>query len=171
MPMSDKGELTTVPCVRFTRILPGPIEKVWAHLTDTRLLPAWFGDDSSIEPRQGGAVRLMGGHVRGVVTQWQPPNKLAYSWNVFGPDDAPDAISAYPESYPTFALATRAGEVVLDVVHFPVLERFVPQNAMGWHTMLDMVTAVLHGRPVQPRSVYAARNAALYGVDLSNLER
>src|SRR3569832_2713540 len=82
--MSARGEMTKVPCVTFTRTLPGPIEKVWAHITDTKLLPAWFGDYSTIEPRQGGRVSLMGGHIRGVVTQWQPPKKLVYTWNVFG---------------------------------------------------------------------------------------
>ncbi len=38
----------------------------------------------------------MGGHIRGVVTQWQPPGRLAYTWNVYNPGDA---VSSYPESY------------------------------------------------------------------------
>jgi uncharacterized protein YndB with AHSA1/START domain len=169
--MSEKGNLSSVPCVTFTRILPGPIEKVWAHLTDTKLLPAWFGDDSTIEPRQGGIVRLMGGHIRGTVTQWQPRRKLIYTWNVFNPADPADAVSAYPESYPTFELEQRGQDVVLTFTHFPVLERFVPQNAMGWHTMLDILTATVTGKPVEDRMVYARKNAALYGVDLNNLAR
>ena len=168
---SDKGALMTVPCVRFTRVLRGPIERVWAFITEPKHLPAWFGDASSIEPRVGGRVSLMGGHIRGVVTQWQPPKKLVYTWNVFGPDDAADAVSAYPESYPTFELAADASDVRLTFTHFPVLERFVPQNAMGWHTMLDILEAGLHGKPVQERRIYSQRNAALYGVDLNNLQR
>jgi uncharacterized protein YndB with AHSA1/START domain len=168
---SGRGEMSSVPCVTFTRSLPGPIEKVWAHITDTTLLPAWFGADSTIEPRQGGRVSLMGGHIRGVVTQWQPPRKLVYTWNVFGPDDAADAVSAYPESYPTFALEPRGGDVVLTFTHFPVLERFVPQNAMGWHTMLDIIEAVVRTGRSEERGVYAQKNAALYGVDLSDLQR
>jgi len=169
--MADAGEMTKVPCVRFKRTLPGSIEKVWAHITDTKLLPAWFGDDSSIEPRQGGRVSLMGGHIRGTVTQWQPPKKLVYTWNVFGPDDAADAVSAYPESYPTFALEARGSEIVLTFTHFPVLERFAPQNAMGWHTMLDILEAVVRTGKSEERRVYTQKNAALYGVDLNNLAR
>jgi uncharacterized protein YndB with AHSA1/START domain len=157
--------------VTFTRALPGPIDKVWAHITDTRLLPAWFGDNSTIEPRQGGHVSLMGGHIRGVVTQWQPPKKLVYTWNVFGPDDAADAVSAYPESYPTFELEAHGSEVVLTFMHFPVLERFVPQNAMGWHTMLDILEAGVRGQGAEERRVYSLKNAALYGVDMNNLQR
>ena len=169
--MNAKGEMSTVPCVRFTRTLPGPIERVWSFIAQSDRLPAWFGAESSIEPRQGGRVSLMGGHICGVVTQWQPPKKLVYTWNVFGPDDPPDAVSAYPESYPTFALETRGSEVVLTFTHFPVLERFVAQNAMGWHTMLDILDAALRGERIEERQVYMKKNAALYGADLNNLTR
>lgn len=169
--MEQKGRVSKVPCLTFRRLLPGPIEKVWSHLTDTRLLPGWFGAESSIEPRQGGTVRLMGGHIRGIVTQWQPPRKLIYTWNVFDAGDGPDAVSAYPESYPTFELEPHGTDVQLTFMHLPVLDRFVPQSAMGWHTMLDMLDAALNGLPVDEKGVHMQRNAALYGVDLSGLQR
>lgn len=47
--MSERRDLTTVPCVKFTRELPGPMRRC-AHLTEPSLLPSWFGDESSIEP-------------------------------------------------------------------------------------------------------------------------
>jgi uncharacterized protein YndB with AHSA1/START domain len=170
--MENQGEVSNVKCLTFRRLLPGPIEKAWAHLTDTALLPAWFGEESSIEGRQGGVVRLMGGHIRGVVTQWQPPKKLIYTWNVFDPKDGPDAVSAYPESYPTFELEPRErNEVALTFTHFPILERFVPQSAVGWHTMLDILIAALNGEAMEERSVYMRKNAELYNVDLNNLAR
>ena len=170
--MSDgKGELNRVPSVRFERVLPGPIERVWSFIAETGRLPAWFGTDSTIEPRQGGRVSLMGGHIRGVVTQWQPPKKIVYTWNVFNPGDPPDAVSAYPESYPTFELETRGADVHLTFMHFPVLDRFVPQNAMGWHTMLDILEAGLCGGRIEARTLYMEKNAALYGVVLANLQR
>ena len=160
-----------MPGVRFERILPGPIERVWEHLTNTQLLHAWFGEKSNIEPRQGGAVRLLDGHVRGTVTQWRPPHFLSYTWNVFSPDDAPDAFSAYPESYLTLTLQPQGEKVLLTLTHLPVLERFAKQNAMGWHTFLDILTDTLAGRKVHPRREYSVRNAARYGVDLNNLQR
>ena len=169
--MENKGEVSSVNCLTFRRHLPGSVEKVWAHLTDTALLPAWFGEDSSIEGRQGGMVRLMGGHIRGVVTQWQPPKKLVYTWNVFDPQDEPDAVSAYPESYPTFELEPQGNKVILTFTHFPIPERFVPQSAMGWHTMLDILIATLSGKNIEERSVYMQKNAELYNIDLNNLTR
>jgi uncharacterized protein YndB with AHSA1/START domain len=161
----------TLPGVRIERLLPGPIERVWEHLTNTRLLQAWFGDNSHIEPRQGGVVRLMDGHIRGVVTQWRPPQKLSYTWNVFAPGDPPDAISAYPESYLTLTLERQGDGVLLVLNHLPVLERFEKQNAMGWHTFIDILSDTLEGAKVRTRPEYMTRNAARYGVDLNNLQR
>jgi uncharacterized protein YndB with AHSA1/START domain len=113
----------------------------------------------------------MDGHVRGIVTQWQPPHRLSYTWNVFAPGDPPDAVSAYPESYLTLTLQPQGDNVLLVLTHLPVLERFEKQNAMGWHTFLDILTDTLGGRKVLTRQEYVARNAARYGVDLNNLAR
>jgi uncharacterized protein YndB with AHSA1/START domain len=159
------------PGVRMERLLPGPIERVWEHLTNTRLLDAWFGAKSNIEPRQGGAVRLMDGHIRGTVTQWQPPHRLSYTWNVFAPGDSLDAAAAYPESYLILTLEPRGDNVLLVLTHLPVLERFEKQNAMGWHTFLDILTDTLAGQKVRTRQDYMVRNAARYGVDLNNMQQ
>lgn len=166
--MSDLGQAFHVPAVRFARVLPGPVERLWAHLTECGKLSGWYGDDGEIEPREGGAVRMLGGHIRGVVTQWKPHRRLTYTWNVFGPgeDESP-----YPESYLSFELEPRGDAVALTLVHLPVLERFERQNMMGWHTFLDMLAQALAGRPAEPRAAYMQRNGALYGVDLANLQR
>jgi len=166
--MSDLGQSFRVLAVRFERDLPGPTERVWEHLTDCSKLAGWFGDDGNIEPREGGAVRFMGGHVRGVVTQWKPQRRLAYTWNVFDPDETE---SPYPESYLTFELEPRGGDVRLTLVHLPILERFEKQNMMGWHTYLDMLGAAVRAQTVEPRATYMQRNAVLYGIDLNSIQR
>jgi uncharacterized protein YndB with AHSA1/START domain len=171
LPHDASASFLKMPGVRFERLLPGPIERVWDHLTNTRLLPAWFGERSEIEPRQGGAVRLLDGHIRGTVTQWQPPHRLSYTWNVFGPGDPADAVSAYPESYLTLTLQPQGDQVLLVLTHLPVLERFEKQNAMGWHTFLDILCDTLGSANVRTRKEYTMRNSARYGVDLNNLER
>jgi uncharacterized protein YndB with AHSA1/START domain len=160
-----------LPGVKLERLLSGPITRVWDHLTRPELLPAWFGERSSIEPRVGGAVRLMDGHIRGTVTQWVPPHRLSYTWNVFGPGDAPDALSAYPESYLTLTLEARGEQVLLRLDHMPVLERFEKQNAMGWHTFVDILADTLTQQPPRPRRDYMLGNAERYGVDPGNLQK
>ena len=165
------AEFLKMPGVRLERILPGPIERVWDHVTNTRLLSAWFGEHSDIEPRQGGAVWLMSGHVRGIVTQWRPPHCLSHTWNVFASDDSAEAASAYPESYLTLTLESSGDRVLVILQHMPVLERFEKQNAMGWHTFLDILEDAVAGRVVRARKEYMVRNSALYAVDLNNLQR
>ncbi len=165
--MNGEAQFQRVPTVRFERLLPGPIERVWEFLTDPRRLPGWFGE-AEIEPRAGGVVRMMGGHVRGVVTIWNPPRRLTYTWNVFSPGEGE---SPYPESYVSFELQPRGDEVLLILTHVPVLKRFEKQNAMGWHTFLDMLSAAIRGDAVEAREAYMRRNAERYGVDLSHLAR
>jgi uncharacterized protein YndB with AHSA1/START domain len=140
---------------------------VWEYLATAEHLPGWFGD-GVIEPRVGGAVTLMKGQIRGTVTRWRANKQLAYSWNVFSPGEEE---STYPESYVTLDLEARGDSVLLRLTHFPVLERFEMQNAMGWHSYLDMLGAAVRGDRVEERSVYMRRNAALYDIDLSNLVR
>lgn len=165
--MKDKGEISSVGQVRFERLLPGPIERVWDFLTRTELLPTWFGE-GTIEPRVGGEVRLMGGHIRGTVTQWQPPRKLVYTWNVFSPGEE---VSAYPESYLTLELSPEGEHVRLTLTHLPIPERFQKQTSMGWHTFLDIVESGVRGEEPQSRETYFKVNAELYGVDMENLAK
>jgi uncharacterized protein YndB with AHSA1/START domain len=167
---AELGKSAKVLSVEFERIVAGPIERVWRHLTETTLLPGWFGN-GMIEPKLGGRVHLMDGHIRGVVTLWQPPQRLSYTWNVFAPVDGPDAVSAYPQSYLSFALETRDDNVLLRLTHLPILDRFEKQNMMGWHTFLDMLTTTLGGEKAEERPFYMKKNAALYGVDMNNLVR
>lgn len=160
--MSDGAQFTHAHMVRFERHLPCLPAQAWQFLTDPGRLPSWYGD-GRIEPRVGGAVSLMGGHIRGVVTQWQPPGRLAYTWNVYNPGDA---TSPYPESYVILTLSPRVEGTIFTLEHLPVLESFVKLNAMGWHTFIDMVDAAVRGEPVQGRDHYIAQNARQYGVDL-----
>ncbi len=166
--MNDLGNTFHVLAVGFERVLPGPADRVWRHLTECDKLSAWFGADGMLEPREGGKVSFMAGHVRGIVTQWRPPRRLVYTWNVFSPGQLE---SPYPESYLTFDLEEHGAEVRLTLTHFPILQRFEKQNSMGWHTFLDILGATVRGEPVEPRGEYMKRNAARYGVDLNNLQR
>src|SRR5262245_4871155 len=107
--MDENPQFKRVPSVRFERLIPGPVERVWDYLVDTERLPGWFGD-ATIEQHEGGAVSLMGGHIRGVVTRWLPGRRLAYTWNVFAPGQDE---SDYPESYVTFELSAQDEDVLL----------------------------------------------------------
>lgn len=163
----NKGKVVEEAAIRFERSLPAPIQKAWAYLTKPAHLSGWYGE-AEIEPREGGKVVLMGGHIRGVVTAWQPEQLLAHTWNVFQPGES---VSGYPVTYLEFALSGDGATTRLTLTHRPVPARMQPQTMMGWHTFLDMLDAGVRTEPAQPRSHYMQKNAALYGVDLNNLEK
>ena len=164
--MSARGEIVAENAVRFTRMLAATPERVWQFLTEPSRLPEWHGE-GAIEPREGGAVSLMGGHIRGVVTAWRPQSLLAYTWNVFEPGEAQ---SKWPGSYLELALEAKSSETRLTLIHRPIPPAMQNQTMMGWHTMLDLVEAGLSGE-FPKRSDVFPKNAAQYGVDLSNLKR
>ena len=161
-----KGEVIAESAVRFVRELDAPPEKTWAFLTEADRLPEWYGD-GVIEPREGGAVSLMGGHIRGVVTGWRPGKFLAYTWNVFQPNQD---VSAWPISYLELVLEAAGGGSRLTLTHRPIPEPMQKLTMIGWHTMLDLIGDGLQGR-FPPRTEVMPRNATLYGVDLNALKR
>jgi uncharacterized protein YndB with AHSA1/START domain len=165
--MSHDAQFTHAHMVRFERSIEATPDKVWSVLTNVRRLPGWYGG-GIIEPRVGGKVELMGGHIRGTVTRHQSSRKLAYSWNVFSPGEQE---SSFPESYLTLELAPTDARTLLTLTHLPVLEQFVKLNAMGWHTFLDMVEDASRDAAVAPRETYMKRNAERYGVDISRLPK
>jgi len=156
-----KGEVIAESAVRFVRQFDAPAAKIWALLTDNALLPEWYGA-GTIEPREGGKLSLMGGHIRGVVTGWRPEKFLGYTWNVFQPGEK---LSAWPVSYLEFTLDGSR----LTLIHRPVPTAMQSQTMMGWHTMLDMIAHALKGE-FPPRTEVMPRNAEIYGVDLKALK-
>ncbi|MES2471722.1 MAG: SRPBCC domain-containing protein [Pseudomonadota bacterium] len=156
-----KGEIIAESAVRFVRSLDAPPEKIWSFLTESQLLPEWYAD-GRIEPREGGAMSLMGGHIRGVVTGWRPNQFLAYTWNVFSPGETQ---SRFPISYLEFTLE----ESRLTLIHRPIPDAMQKQTMMGWHTMLDLMDAGLRGIFPKRAEIFPT-NAALYGVDINKLQ-
>jgi len=77
--------------IRFVRLIPRPIEKVWAALTIPERLEAWLGERADLDLRIGGRyIVWFPGHgndgVFGTITDYDPPRLLAYDWNG-GPGD------------------------------------------------------------------------------------
>jgi uncharacterized protein YndB with AHSA1/START domain len=70
--------------MRLERLLPGPIERVWDHLTRPENVKRWLANDISLEGKVGGEVTLEledGAVVTGTVTRYEPPHAIAYTWD------------------------------------------------------------------------------------------
>lgn len=144
--------------VRFERLLPGPIERVWSFLVAPERLATWLAG-GVLEPRVGGRVELVfrhaelsrdrappppryatyeEGHVlRGTVTVWAPPRRLAYTW----------AEGSGRSSEVTFELEPVGESVRLVLTHRRLDGRDARVSvASGWHAHLSILRDRLEGR-------------------------
>jgi uncharacterized protein YndB with AHSA1/START domain len=166
------GEFLSRGEVRLTRLLPGPIERVWAYLTDPAKRARWFAGGIT-ELRAGGKAEFAMHHVNlapgetppekykhvhdpgvkfeGRVLRCEPPRLLVFT---FGGDD----------SEVTFELTPEGRQVLLVLTHRAKGEDLPEMNnfSTGWHTHLTMLVALLEGTPPPPFWGTHARLTAEY---------
>ena len=159
--MDEFGRVVADGTVRFERLLPGPVERVWRYLTDPEKRGAWLAP-GPMELHPGGRVELRfrhadlsprrepiperfqqwegGATVRGRITQCEPPRLLAYTW-----------AEESGESEVTFELSPRGEDVLLVVTHRRLDGReLVVGVSGGWHVHLAILADVLQGREPAP---------------------
>jgi uncharacterized protein YndB with AHSA1/START domain len=149
------GELIEPTTLKIQRLLPGPIERVWAYLTDSDLRRQWLAsgemdlqpdapfeltwhndelsDPPGQKPEGFGSEHTM----QSVITELEPLRKLAFTWNTTG------GVS--------FELQPKGSDVLLTVVHHRLPDRnMLLMVAAGWHAHLDVLVARANGRPPAP---------------------
>ena len=158
----DYGQVTGPGSVRFERVLPGPIERVWTYLTEPDKRGKWLAK-GPMELRVGGAVELEfhhadlspepdappekyrkhegGSTMHGRVTTSDPPRLLSYTW---GEENGPDTEV-------TFELTPRGQDVLLVLTHRRLADSDAMQSVSGgWHAHLGILADVLEGRTPRP---------------------
>lgn len=158
----DYGQVTGPGSVRFERVLPGPIERVWAYLTEPDKRGKWLAK-GAMELRVGGAVELEfrhadlspepdaapekyrkyegGSTMHGRITACDPPRLLSYTWGE----------ETGPETEVTFELTPRGRDVLLVLTHRRLADSEAMQSVSGgWHTHLGILADVLEGRTPRP---------------------
>ncbi|MBF6145795.1 SRPBCC family protein [Nocardia nova] len=154
--MSDYGEVVEPGTVRIERLLPGPIERVWAYLTDIDKRATWLAG-GLLEQVTGGRVEhifriheltgegdpaAVADRRHGEVLEWDPPHLLRHTWSSGG---------GLADSEVTFALEQVADKVCLTVTHRRLPTRGeVLDIAAGWHTHLDILHARLAASAPDP---------------------
>lgn len=147
--------------VRLERTLPGPIERVWAYLTESEKRAKWFAA-GPMELRPGGEITFHfqnsklapgsepvpekykeceGMTSTGRVIRCEPPHLLSFMWGEEQGD----------ESEVTFELTDRNGEVFLVLTHRRLRNRSeLISVAGGWHVHVGILIDVLNGREPKP---------------------
>jgi len=164
--------------VRFERLLPGPLERVWAYLTESDKRAKWFAG-GEWELRVGGRAELHFDHASlssdklppekykdkgkgspkfaGRITRYEPMRVLAHTmmW------DSGDTEV-------TYELTPRGKDVLLTIVHRNLKGRDLVVSIMsGWDTHTGILADVLNG--VEPRPFWTthARLEKEYGPTVS----
>ncbi len=156
--MNARGVVIAPGTIRFERLLPGPIERIWDYLTEPDKPARWFCG-GAMEPRVGGRFELEFDHRRisdhpeappapfavmaegirfeGRITAWDPPHRLAYVW----------IEGAFEESEVTFELTAAGERVRLVVTHCGLGDAGRVSASAGWHTHLDILEDDLGAQP------------------------
>ena len=162
--MNDYGELLDANTVRFERLLPGPLERVWAFLTESDKRAQWLcGGD--IETTAGGHVDMHFHNLSisarskddmprpekykdqpekmsfaGSVTRCEPMRLVEHTWEF----EDENSLVRYE--------LTEEGDKVRLVLTHTRLETsdIVLSVSGGWHTHLNILEDVLAGRALRP---------------------
>ncbi|MEZ2443518.1 SRPBCC family protein [Chitinophaga sp. RCC_12] len=169
--MEKTGQILSPGTIRFERNLPGPIEKVWAYLTESEKRGKWLAS-GEMELFEGGKVHLHflhqelsplpdnipekyrdmkdGHHFTGTVLKVESPRLLAFTWE--------------GGSEVTMELAEKDDRVLLTLTHRKLADDVKTRSSVGggWHTHLDILIANLEGVTPPPFWSTHTRLAALY---------
>jgi len=160
--MNEYGELLDESTVRFERLLPGPIERVWSYLTESEKRAQWLcGGD--VETAVDGHVDMHFHNVSlssdediprpekykdnpermsfvGKVTRCEPPHVLEHTWE-FGEES----------SQVCYELTAQGDKVSLVLTHRRLDSTdTVLSVSGGWHTHLNVLVDVLDGNKPRP---------------------
>jgi uncharacterized protein YndB with AHSA1/START domain len=149
------GAITESATLTIQRMLPGPMERVWAYLTESDLRRKWLAagemqmevgaqvelvwrnDELTSPPGQRPAGFSDEHRMECRITELDPPRRLAITWGSTG------GVS--------FELAPRGDKVLLTVVHRRLPDRATMLNVgAGWHTHLDLLVARIAGDTTAP---------------------
>jgi len=148
--MSDLATIADRSALTFVRHFPGPIERVWAFLTDPKLLAEWLLG-GVVADRVGGEVTFEIG-ATGRITAYEPPHLLEYTWSE---EDA--SFGPVVDSLIRWELSKEGSGVRLTLTHSRLPEIEVLGHGAGWHTFLQRLSACFDGREPEPVNELFAR--------------
>jgi len=149
------GALIEPATLKIERLLPGPIERVWAYLTESDLRRQWLAA-GQMELKAGAAFEFVWRNdeltdppgqrppgfgdehrMQSRITEVDPPRKLAITWQGSG--------------NVTFELQPMGNKVLLTVIHRRLPDRAtLLKVGAGWHMHLDVLVARANGDEPAP---------------------
>jgi uncharacterized protein YndB with AHSA1/START domain len=158
--MTDYATALAADTVRLERSLPGPIERIWAYITESDKRQTWLAY-GPMDLHEGGRVELTWENdklstdddptpadhskakvhtLKAKVLACEPPRLLSFTWG-----EEPEG------SFVTFELTPKGERVDLVVTHSRLSDRKGKVGVSGgWHAHLGLLEDVLEGRKKRP---------------------
>ncbi|MFC4104089.1 SRPBCC family protein [Paenibacillus xanthanilyticus] len=136
---------------RFERRFRHEAQDVWAMLTDNEKLTQWFGELRVEELREGGAMLFDmgdGAFERMTIMAMTPQAVLEYEW---GEDRVRFELEPQDE-----------GSSLILIETIGTVTAHTARDLAGWQVCLDVIAALLDGRPIPQRKEEWARQYAEY---------
>jgi uncharacterized protein YndB with AHSA1/START domain len=152
---SAYGHLTGPAELTIQRLLPGPIERVWAYLTESDLRKQWLAsgdmkmsvgapfefvwrnDELSNPPAKRPEGFSEEHRMQSEIIEVDPPRMITFAWA--------------PRGEVTFELNPQGSKVLLTVIHRRISDRVnTLKVSAGWHTHLDVLVARLNNDEPKP---------------------
>lgn len=153
--LEKDGVLLDASTIRFERLLPGPIERVWAYLTESDKRKQWFAA-GDYELKKGGKAHLFFQHKNISKPGTQAPEQFrkmheeGHRWDGKILDIEPPRMLTMTfgeHSEVTYELSEQAnGEVLLTLTHRKLTEGDLKNVSPGWHAHLAILGDVLNNR-------------------------
>ncbi len=153
--LDKDGVLLDASTIRFERLLPGPIERVWAYLTESDKRRQWFAA-GEYELREGGKANLFFQHKNIAKPGTEPPEAFrkmheeGHHWSGQILDvDAPRMLKMTfgEHSEVLYELTEQPnGEVLLTLTHTKLTANDMKNVSPGWHAHLAILAARLNNR-------------------------
>jgi uncharacterized protein YndB with AHSA1/START domain len=160
-PDDARATLIKPSTIRFERLLPGPIERVWAYLTESDKRALWLAggdfdlrvggkivlnfDNASLsdEPAPAGAMGAGKHSAHGEITRLEPLRLLAHTWSWSG------GVSEV-----TYELTPKGKDVLLTIQHrLPEDQGLKVAVGGGWAVHAGILADQLNG--VKPRPFWS----------------
>lgn len=154
-PCGSYGVLSEPATLTIERILPGPIDLVWAALTESDLRRHWLAagememkldapfefiwrNDELTNPSHARPAGFAEEHrMQSRITALDPPRRLCFTWEGGGEV--------------TFRLKPHGDKVLLTVIHRDLTDRASLLGvSAGWHTHLDILVTRAGGLEPEP---------------------
>jgi uncharacterized protein YndB with AHSA1/START domain len=153
--LDKDGVVLDASTIRFERLLPGPIERIWAYLTESEKRKQWFAA-GDYELKKGGKAHLFFQHKNISKPGTEAPEQFrkmhdeGHNWEgKILEVDAPRLLTMTfgEHSEVTYELTQQSdGEVLLTLTHRKLTANDMKNVAPGWHSHLAILADRLNNR-------------------------